>query len=219
MHPWNLSTKEAIQLQKQLKDQVKTHLTLRHPQRIAGVDVAYLPEKEQSVATVVVVSSANFETVESAVAKMKTPFPYIPGLLSFREIPPILKALEQLSDLPDLILVDGHGQAHPRRFGIAAHLGLWLKHPTIGIGKSRLCGEFRQPGNQKGDSTDLTHKGEILGRVLRTRTGVQPVFVSVGYGLPLKECVHWTLAMTSRFRLPEPIRRADKLSHQSKGYI
>ncbi|MEE8460644.1 MAG: endonuclease V, partial [Acidobacteriota bacterium] len=127
MHPWNLTPKEAIQLQKQLKDRVKTHLTLRHPQRIAGVDVAYLPEKKQSVATVVVVSSADFATVESAVAKMKTPFPYIPGLLSFREIPPILKALEQLSDLPDLILVDGHGQAHPRRFGIAAHLGLWLK--------------------------------------------------------------------------------------------
>jgi len=210
MHPWNLTPKEAIQLQKQLKDRVQTHLTLRHPQRIAGVDVAYLPEKKQSVATVVVVSSADFETIESAVAKMKTPFPYIPGLLSFREIP------EQLSDLPDLILVDGHGQAHPRRFGIAAHLGLWLKHPTIGIGKSRLCGEFRQPGNQKGASTDLTHKGEIIGKVLRTRTGVQPVFVSVGYGLPLKECVHWTLAMTSRFRLPEPIRRADKLCSQSK---
>jgi deoxyribonuclease V len=206
MHPWNLTPKEAIQLQKQLKDRVKTHLTLRHPQRIAGVDVAYLPEKKQSVATVVVVSCA------------ETPFPYIPGLLSFREIPPILKALEQLSDLPDLILVDGHGQAHPRRFGIACHLGLWLKHPTIGIGKSRLCGEFRQPGNQKGASTDLTHKGEIIGKVLRTRTGVQPVFVSVGYGLPLKECVHWTLAMTSRFRLPEPIRRADKLCSQSKTH-
>ena len=219
MHPWNVTPKEAIQLQKQLKDQVKTHLTLRHPQRIAGVDVAYLPETGQSVATVVVVSSTDFETVESAVAQMKTPFPYIPGLLSFREIPPILKALEQLSDLPDLILVDGHGQAHPRRFGIAAHLGLWLKHPTIGIGKSRLCGEFRQPGNQKGSCTDLVHKGAVIGRVLRTRTGVKPVFVSVGYGLPLQDCVHWTLALTPRFRLPEPIRRADKLASQSKGHI
>jgi deoxyribonuclease V len=217
MHSWNLTPKEAIQLQRKLKDQVKTHLTLRNPQHIAGVDVAYIREKEQSVATVVVVSCADFETVESAVAKMKTPFPYIPGLLSFREIPAILKALEKLSNLPDLILVDGHGQAHPRRFGIAAHLGLWLKHPTIGIGKSRLCGEFRQPGKNKGSCTDLIHKGEVIGRVLRTRTGVQPVFVSVGYGLPLKECVHWTLAMTPRFRLPEPIRRADRLSHESKG--
>ena len=217
MHSWNLTPKEAIQLQKQLKDQVKTHLTLRHPQRIAGVDVAYLPEKEQSVATVVVVSCADFETVESAVAKIKTPFPYIPGLLSFREIPAILKALEQLSDLPDLILVDGHGQAHPRRFGIASHLGLWLKHPTIGIGKSRLCGEFREPGKEKGSSTDLIHKGEVIAKVLRTRTGVRPVFVSVGYGLPLEECAHWTLAMTSRFRLPEPVHRADRLSHLSKG--
>ncbi len=144
MHSWNLTPKEAIQLQKDLKDQVKTNLTLRLPQSIAGVDVAYLREEKQSVATAVVVSSVGFETVESAVAKMKTPFPYIPGLLSFREVPPILKALKKLSRLPDLILVDGHGRAHPRRFGIASHLGQWLKHPTIGIGKSRLCGEFRR---------------------------------------------------------------------------
>ena len=116
----------------------------------------------------------------------------------------------------DLILVDGHGRAHPRRFGIASHLGLWLKHPTIGIGKSRLCGEFRQPGKRRGSSTDLVHKGEVIGKVLRTRVGVKPVFVSVGYGLPLEECVSWALAMTSRFRLPEPIRRADHLSHKSK---
>ncbi len=149
---------------------------------------------------------------------MKTPFPYIPGLLSFREVPPILKALKKLSRLPDLILVDGHGRAHPRRFGIASHLGLWLKHPTIGIGKSRLCGEFRQPGKRRGSSTDLVHKGEVIGKVLRTRVGVKPVFVSVGYGLPLEECVSWALAMTSRFRLPEPIRRADHLCRESKAY-
>lgn len=218
MHPWNLTPKEAIQLQKHLRDQVKTNLTLRHPKFIAGVDVAYLREEEQSVATAVVVSSVDFETVESAVARMKTPFPYIPGLLSFREVPPILKALKKLSRLPDLILVDGHGRAHPRRFGIASHLGLWLKHPTIGIGKSRLCGEFRQPGKRRGSSTDLVHKGEVIGKVLRTRAGVKPVFVSVGYGLPLEECVSWALAMTSRFRLPEPIRRADHLCRESKAY-
>lgn len=219
MHPWNLTPKEAISLQKRLKDKVKTDLTLKNPRLIAGVDVAYVREREQSVATVVVLSRAELETVESAVARTKTPFPYIPGLLSFREIPAILKALEQLSSLPDLILVDGHGQAHPRRFGIAAHLGLWLKHPTVGIGKSRLCGEFREPGKKKGARSDLIHKGEIIGKVLRTRTGVQPVFVSVGYGLPLEECVDWTLATTSRFRLPEPIRRADKLSRESKTHI
>lgn len=218
MHSWNLTPKEAIQLQKDLKDQVKTNLTLRLPQSIAGVDVAYLREEKQSVATAVVVSSVGFETVESAVAKMKTPFPYIPGLLSFREVPPILKALKKLSRLPDLILVDGHGRAHPRRFGIASHLGQWLKHPTIGIGKSRLCGEFREPGNKRGSSTDLVHKGEVIGKVLRTRAGVKPVFVSVGYGLPLEDCVSWALTMTSRFRLPEPIRRADQLCRESKVY-
>ena len=157
-----------------------------------------------------------WKRVESAVAKSQTPFPYVPGLLSFREIPVILKAIEKLSSLPDLICVDGHGQAHPRRFGIASHLGLWLKHPTIGIGKSRLCGEFREPGPRRGAASNLIHQGEVIGRVLRTRQGVKPIFVSVGYGLPLKECVRWTLAVTPRFRLPEPIRQADRLSEKSK---
>lgn len=217
MHSWNLTPKEAIQLQKDLKDQIKTDVPFKRPRNIAGVDVAYLPEENQSVATVVVLSYEGLETVESAVAKMETPFPYIPGLLSFREIPVILKAIEKLSRLPDLILVDGHGRAHPRRFGIASHLGLWLKHPTIGVGKSRLCGQFRQPGKGRGSSTPLVHQGEVIGRVLRTRAGVKPIFLSVGYGLPLKDCVDWTLAVTPRFRLPEPIRRADQLCRESKA--
>ncbi|MDA2929068.1 deoxyribonuclease V [Acidobacteria bacterium AH-259-O06] len=217
MHPWNLTPKEAIQLQKQLKDQVRTDLKLNSPKSVAGVDVAYIRERKESVASVVVLSYPDLQTTESAVAKMKTPFPYVPGLLSFREIPAILKAIDKLSTLPDLIFVDGHGRAHPRRLGIAAHLGLWLTHPTVGIGKSRLCGEYRQPSNRRGSCTNLVHQGEVIGRVLRTRTGVKPVFVSVGYGLPLEECLRWTLAVTRRFRLPEPIRRADQLCEQSKS--
>ncbi|MEE8349348.1 MAG: deoxyribonuclease V [Acidobacteriota bacterium] len=219
MHSWNLTPKEAVQLQKELKDSIQTDIPLKCPRRVAGVDVAYLPREQQSIASVVVLSYEGLERVESAVAKSPTPFPYVPGLLSFREIPVILKAIEKLSTLPDLIYVDGHGQAHPRRFGIASHLGLWLKHPTIGIGKSRLCGEFREPGQSRGASTRLIHRQEVIGRVLRTRQGVKPIFVSVGYGLPLEECVRWTLAVTPRFRLPEPIRQADRLSEKSKAII
>lgn len=217
MHSWNLSPKEAIRLQKQLKDRVRIDLKLSFPKSVSGVDVAYIREKKQCVASVVVLSYPDLEITESAVAKMKTPFPYVPGLLSFREIPAILRAIDKLSSLPNLIFVDGHGRAHPRRFGIASHLGLWLKHPTVGIGKSRLCGEYREPAKRRGSSTDLIHQGEVVGKVVRTRSGVKPIFVSIGYGLALEECLRWTLAVTRRFRIPEPVRRADQLCHQSKN--
>lgn len=207
-HLWDLTPKEAVQLQRQLREQVKTDLILTDPKRIAGVDVAYLRQPRQSLATVVVLSYPSLESVESATVKVKTSFPYLPGLLSFRETPAILKAIDKLSALPDLIFVDGHGRAHPRRFGIACHLGLWLHLPTIGVGKSLLCGKFRSPGSGRGRQTSLMHRGEIIGKVLRTRTGVKPIFVSVGYGLPLDQCVRWTWAVSPRFRLPEPIRRA-----------
>ena len=216
MHSWNLTPKEAVKLQNRLRRLIRTDLTLTDPERIAGVDVAYIPSTGESVATVVMLSYPELRTVESAVAKMETPFPYVPGLLSFREIPAILRALEGLSGCPDLIFVDGHGRAHPRRIGIASHLGLWLKLPTIGVGKSRLCGEYREPGRRRRSCTRLTHAGEVIGRVVRTREGVKPIFVSVGYGLPLEDCVRWTLSATQSYRLPEPIRRADLLSKRSK---
>lgn len=208
LHSWDLTPKQAVQLQRRLFQQVRTDLVLRAPRRIAGVDVAYLRESRQSVATVVILSYPELATVECSVIKTTTPFPYVPGLLSFRETPAILEAMARLSATPDLILVDGHGRAHPRRFGIACHLGLWLEIPTIGIGKSLLCGEYDNPGPRRGQFTDLIHKDERIGCVLRTRSGVQPVFVSVGYGIPLQQCVPWTLALCPRFRLPEPIRRA-----------
>ena len=207
-HSWNLSPKEAVQLQRQLRELVRTDLSLKSAKRIAGVDVAYRLRSKQSIATVVILSYPSLETLEASTVKVKTRFPYIPGLLSFREIPPILKAMDKLSAPPDLIFVDGHGRAHPRRLGIASHLGLWLKRPTIGIGKSLLCGQFRNLSAERGQSTPLIHRNEIIGQVLRTRKGIQPIFVSVGYGLPLDQCVGWTLTVSPRFRLPEPIRRA-----------
>lgn len=215
-HPWDLTPKQAVELQKQLRGEVRTDLPSRPVSRVAGVDVAYIRELEESVATVVVLSYPDLGIVESAAARSFTPFPYVPGFLSFREIPPLLKALDQLSALPDLILVDGHGWAHPRRFGIACHLGLWLQSRTIGVGKSLLCGQFPQPGIQKGEVSYLTHREEIIGKVLRTRAGVKPVFVSVGYGLPLDSCVQWVLRCSPRFRIPEPIRQAHNLAAHSK---
>lgn len=209
-------SKKAVELQKRLAGQVRTNLELGRLRNVAGVDVSYSPETMQSVASVMVLSYPDLETTRTVLAKMKTPFPYVPGLLSFREIPAILNALDRLSSLPDLIFVDGHGRAHPRRLGIASHLGLWLKQCTVGIGKTRLCGEYRDPGKKRGTSTNLVHRGELIGKVLRTRSRVKPVFVSIGYGLPLDECVRWTLAVTGRFRLSEPVRRADQLAGQSK---
>ena len=145
-----------------------------------------------------------------------TRFPYVPGLLSFREIPAVLEAFEQLSAAPDLIFVDGHGRAHPRRFGIASHLGVWLGIPTIGIGKSKLCGDYQQPELEKGQSQPLWDRGERIGMVLRSRRGIKPIFVSIGSGLSLESCLHWTEATLTRYRLPEPIRAADRFSHEAK---
>ena len=132
---------------------MRTDAKFSPPNTVAGVDVAYLPESGESIASVVVLSYPELDMQVSKVARIPTPFPYVPGLLSFREIPAILKAVEELDVLPDLIFVDGHGQAHPRRFGIASHLGLWLKTPTIGIGKSRLCGRYREPAQRRGSAT------------------------------------------------------------------
>ena len=217
LHSWDLTPKEAVQLQKRLRSRIHTDLPLPDPETIAGVDVGYNRRLGLSVATVAVLGFPSLELVESAVATTPTPFPYVPGLLSFRELPPILKALDRLGTPPEMILVDGHGRAHPRRFGIACHLGLWLGIPTVGVGKTRLCGEYEEPESTKGSLSPLLHGNELLGVVLRTRTGVRPVFVSVGYGLPLEACVNWTRAVTPRYRLPEPIRQAHNLAARQTG--
>jgi deoxyribonuclease V len=216
LHRWDITPKEAIALQRSLAGEVRTDLSLGEPETVAGVDVAYLRESNESIATVVVMGLHDLLPIEVAVTRTPTPFPYVPGLLSFREIPPILEAFGKLSQPADLVFVDGHGQAHPRRIGIASHLGLWLDKPTIGIGKSRLCGSYEEPGRDRGSSCDLMDRGEMIGCVLRTRSGVKPIFVSVGFGLSLDVCVEWTLKVTTRYRLPEPIRAADRIAAQSK---
>jgi deoxyribonuclease V len=216
LHRWDITPKDAVSLQKKLQNRVRTDLGTPVVRSIAGVDVAYLREEHQSIATVVLLSFPQLQPLEQAIARVETPFPYVPGLLSFREVPPLLEAFEKLTRKPDLIFVDGHGRAHPRRLGIASHLGLWLEKPTIGIGKSRLCGDYQTPGDRKGDRSDLLDGTEIIGVVLRTRDRVRPIFVSIGYGLELDTCVEWTLRVTTRYRLPEPIRQADRVAALNK---
>jgi len=152
------------------------------------------------------------EIVERSVTRVPTTFPYVPGLLSFRELPAVLAAFGKLAQIPDLLLCDGQGIAHPRRLGIASHLGLWLDLPAIGVGKSKLVGSYHEPGPTKGDSSPLLDDDEIIGAVLRSRDRVRPLFVSPGHRVSIATATHWALATTTRYRLPEPVRAADRLA-------
>jgi len=212
LHEWDISVAEAIALQKRLADQVECDDRLGPVERVAGVDVGYDKARGVARAAVVVVETATLETVDTAVAERPTAFPYVPGLLSFRELPAAIDALERLTVPPDVLLCDGHGFAHPRRFGIASHLGVFLDIPSIGVAKSRLVGEADVPGPERGDRAPLTQKGEVIGAVLRTRAGVSPLYISIGHRICLETAVRIVLACTTRFRLPETTRRADRLS-------
>jgi len=213
LHEWQVSTSQAIALQKQLASRVSLDEMSGAFRYIAGVDVSTSRWHEEGTAAVVVLNYPEFELLEEKRVRGRIDFPYVPGLLSFREAPLILEAFEQLTITPDLVLVDGQGIAHPRRFGIAAHLGLFLDVPTIGCAKSRLCGTYEEPGTEAGSSTELLDEGEVIGEVVRTRKGTKPVYVSVGYKISLRQAVRWVLMCCRGFRLPEPTR----LAHQSAG--
>ncbi len=178
------------------------------PRFIAGVDISV--EKAKGVATgvVVVLSYPGLRVVETKVVQGSLEFPYIPGLLSFRESPLTLAACGKLSIMPDLVLVDGQGVAHPRRFGLASHLGLFLDIPTIGCAKSLLCGSHEMPGVEPGSYTEIVDRGEIIGVALRTRRGVKPVYVSIGHKIDLAGAIHWVMECCHGYRLPEPTRLA-----------
>ena len=207
-HDWTLKPDEAIALQKQLASEVITDqpLDLDTIERVAGVDVSVRDNVSQ--AAVVVLTYPDLQVIETVHAKAPTPFPYIPGLLSFREGPVLEVAFEKLQHIPDVFIFDGMGIMHPRRLGIAAHMGLWLDKPTIGCGKKRLVGKFDEPGPEKGARSPLTHYGEQLGVVLRTRTNTKPVFISVGHRAELESVIELVLNCTPKYRLPEPIRQA-----------
>ena len=215
LHSWNLSYSRAREVQADLACKVEfTHLK-KSPKLIAGLDCAFSKDGEKIFAVVIVLRLPQFEIVETVSASKKVTFPYIPGLLSFREAPVCLAAVEKLQRQPDLFIIDGQGIAHPRRLGLAAHLGLFLEKPTIGCAKSRLTGTYEEPSLEKGAYSMLKdEKGkkntqsEIIGAVLRTRTNVKPVFVSVGHKCLLEDAVRVVLECAVKYRLPEPTRLA-----------
>lgn len=212
-HDWNLSPAEAVRVQQQLRARVRFGpLPLAAVRRVAGVDVGFPRGRGLARAAVVVLEFPSLRLIESATAQIPTPFPYIPGLLSFREMPVILAALERLSHSPDVFLVDGHGLAHPRRFGLACHLGVWLDAPTIGCAKSILVGKADEPAPERGAQTRLVDGSETIGLALRTRTNVRPVYISVGHRVDLESARQIVLACGSGYRLPEPIRQAHRLA-------
>jgi len=207
-HSWDLSPQQAVELQKQLCGQIICRDKLGSVHIVGGIDVAYLGEGKIACAAVVVISFPELMLKEIALAQKPARLPYIPGLLSFRETPVILDALAKLSTSPDLLICDGHGLAHPRRFGLACHLGLLTGLPSIGVAKSLLVGAHDPVPEAAGSWQLLLDGGEVIGAALRTRTGAKPVFVSIGHCLSLKTAIDFVLRLTAGYRLPEPIRLA-----------
>lgn len=222
--PSGLDYHAAVALQQRLRGLVVASGEIRPPCRVAGVDVSYdfIPNRftnqkkasEKLYAAVVVLELPSLHVVEAVGIAGRAEFPYVPGLLSFRELPPLLEAFRRLRAAPDAVLVDGQGMAHPRRCGLASHLGLVLDLPAVGCAKSRLIGGYREPGTRRGSASDLRDNGEIIGRVLRTRDRVAPLFVSVGHKISLDAAVALVLECAPRFRLPETTRQAHTLVNQ-----
>ncbi len=212
IHPWNLTSAQAVRLQKALAGRVVLENRLGRVETVAGVDVGLPRGAGMARAAVVVLRLPDLTTADWAVAERPVEFPYVPGLLSFREGPVILDALNRLARPPDLLIFDGQGIAHPRRLGIASHIGVLADLPAIGCAKSRLCGTYEEPPPEKGGQTPLHHNGEIIGAALRTRTGVKPVFVSPGHRVDHAAAVHWVLAACTKYRLPETTRRAHRVA-------
>ena len=213
-HEWDVSTDEATAIQRRLVEAVDETPLRADVETVAGVDVSIRDDTAQ--AAIVVLRLPDLERVDEAVHRCTVPFPYVPGLLSFRETPPVLPVLGQLDVAPDVVMTDSHGRAHPRRFGFACHLGVLLDCPTLGVAKSILVGDPAGPLDaEKGSRVPLVDDGETVGTVLRTRTDVNPVYVSVGHRLALEDAVRLTLDCSPRYKIPEPTRQAHKLSRAS----
>lgn len=213
---WPRQVAEAQQLQRQLASQVSVEPFAAEVELVAGADVSVRRGQDKATAAVVVLSFPGLTVSEVAVAEGKLDFPYIPGLLSFREAPLVVEAFARLKSRPQLLLVDGQGLAHPRRFGLACHLGLLLDLPTIGCAKSRLWGHSEAVGLQPGQRAPLTDGEEVIGAALRTREGVKPVYVSVGHQIDLEGACAWVRRLCRGFRLPEPLRQAHRAASQGK---
>jgi deoxyribonuclease V len=209
---WPIDMQAARQTQLQLRDQVRLEDDFGDIQWVAGADVGFEDQGKVARGAVAVLRYPKLELVETAVVRRPTEFPYIPGFLSFREIPVLRLALAQIKSRIDLIVCDGQGYAHPRRFGLACHLGLLLDVPTIGAAKSRLIGQFREPGKQRGCRCQLKDQDQLIGYVLRTRTNAKPLFVSPGHRVGFESAARITLSLCPKYRLPETTRQADRLT-------
>jgi deoxyribonuclease V len=217
-HPLDVSVPEAREWQERLRRLVSTENRLRldRLRLVAGTDISYLRESRLALGAVVLMRYPSMEVLEMTASAVQVSFPYVPGLLSFRELPALLPALEALEGRPQLVLVDGQGLAHPKRFGLASHLGVLLDVPTVGCAKSRLVGEAGEPGGKVGDWVPLLHEGDTVGAVLRTREKVKPLYVSIGHMVDLPTAVEAVLSCLRGTRLPEPQKRAHSLTVELK---
>jgi len=213
LHGWQVSSAQALDIQRRLAAQVSRSSEVVTPRFIAGVDISAGNAQGVATGAVVVLQYPQLRAVEAKVVSGELNFPYIPGLLSFRETPLILAACQKLTITPDLILVDGQGIAHPRRMGLASHLGLFLNSPTIGCAKSVLCGTHEMPAIEPGSYAEVVDRDETIGVALRTKLGVKPVYVSIGHKIDLQTAIHWVLKCCRGYRLPEPTR----LAHLAAG--
>ncbi len=207
-HSWNVDLQAAKEIQMAFKNQIEIKPIQQPIQFIAGADVAYSRKLNLGFSVISIFNYPKMQLIEQQYYTLPVNFPYVPGYLTFREAPVLLKAFEKINIIPDLVLVDGQGIAHPRQFGIASHLGLFLNLPTIGCAKSRLVGNFNMPAFEKGSQSDLIFEGKIIGKVVRTRTNIKPVFVSPGHKIALNQSVEWILKTCLSFRIPEPIRQS-----------
>jgi deoxyribonuclease V len=211
-HAWNLDIAAARALQERLAPEVITRDALGEVRRVAGVDVGFEDGGRTTRAAVAVLKFPGLEPCARAVARRRTRFPYVPGYLSFREIPAVLAALGRLREAPDVLLCDGQGYAHPRRFGLACHLGVYTGLPSIGVGKTRLIGTHGRVPGRRGAWCPLRDGDEVIGAVLRTRAGVKPLYVSIGHRVSLETAVGIVMQCTTRYRLPETTRAAHRLA-------
>jgi deoxyribonuclease V len=206
---WNLTPRQALHLQQSLRERVVLEDRFGPLRTVAGADLAFDPATATAFAGVIVYRFPQMEELERQMARAPLRFPYVPGLLSFRESPILIRAFARLKTEPDLILIDGHGLAHPRRFGIACHLGVLFDKPTIGCAKSVLVGDFKEPGSRAGSARPLIHAGDRVGVALRTRDGVRPIFVTQGHRVSLDSAVELVRRTLDGFRIPKPTREAD----------
>jgi deoxyribonuclease V len=216
-HSWAVTAKQAIAIQRRLASSVRPTRPRRRLRLIAGVDAAFSRDGKHCIAAAVVWDLEDRRVVEQRTARRRLRFPYVPGLLSFREAPAVIAALRSVECEPDVIMCDAHGLAHPRRFGLACHVGVICGIPTIGCAKSRLTGTHRPPAVRRGSRVQLVDGIEVVGSVVRTREGIRPVYVSVGHLIDLRTAEQLVLESAVRFRLPEPTRLADKLVGQTVG--